>query len=98
MKIRLLAALLLFVGESMASDTPCPPRCVCVPEAKKVSNTVYDAKCVEYCSPRWALGDWLCGRKSTPGECGTLRTKQQLIKITRTHEEPGCKCVPAKSP
>ena len=96
MRLRLLAALGLLAGVSWAADPACPPRCVCVPETKKVTKAVYDAKCVEYCAPRWALGDWLCGRRPAPGECGTLRTKNQLIKYDRTCEQPGMKCVPAK--
>lgn len=94
MKSRAFVLFMMIAGIVGAQDCPCP-RCVNVPEVKKTTKTVYDWRCIEYCSPRWALGDWFCHRKPDCGECGTLRTKLILIKYTCGDEKPVFKCVPA---
>ena len=96
---------------------PCPPatRKTCVPEPdqKKVTKTVYDCECEDFCLPKCPKFSLHSHKKGCDKDCGGCadgacascekpRTRKVLIKKFVTHEECGVKCsvqeVPACAP
>ncbi len=92
----------------------CCPQCGChqvrkvcrlVPDVKKVTKTVYDYECEDFCVPGPSK---ICGIKCVPDCdahhgvrkeiiwqpcCGKVYTRKKLVKKTITEEKPGFKCV-----
>ncbi|HWA99021.1 MAG TPA: hypothetical protein VG713_11040 [Pirellulales bacterium] len=108
-----VAMLPACAGADRIEDQAHCPQCGChqlkkvcklVPEVKKVSRTVYDVKCEDFCVPGKSK---LCGTRCVPDadgrgshrepiwepSCGCVKTRKVMVSKTIVDEKPGFKCV-----
>lgn len=79
-------------GGGASCAEPCPHKvCVSVPTTKKVSRTVYDSKCIEFCLAKCAFFSRGCNDHCADN-CGRVRTKNVLLKKVVTEQCPSTKC------